>query len=118
MIEAVWQFILCLRGYVLPVELFMWFVVVMCGQVLQLGFLHCLDPLSVSYVAFISLSVWLLMYLKNLDEYPLFLSDLNSVLQASSKSFVLLHIHLNLIIWDLIMPLNVCLGWNDFLCSN
>ena len=40
----------------------------MYGQVLQLALLHGLDPLSVLYVALISFSVWLLMYLKNLDE--------------------------------------------------
>jgi len=81
--------------------------VVMKGQVLQFFSLQGEQPFNDVLEGLSSFRVWLLMYRRNLDEYPLGLRALNNVVQACSKSDLLLQILWNLIIWDFIMPLKV-----------
>ena len=54
--------------------------------------------------------VVVLMCLRNLLEYPLCPSAWKSMLMACSNCAYVLEIRVNLMIWDLMIPVNVCLG--------
>ena len=116
--EVVWQVILCLISQIFPLGSFMNLEEVMWGHVLHDFSLHGEHPYWLWFGGLSSFKVWLLMYRRNLDEYPLDLRALNRVVQASSKSDLLLQILWNLIICDLMIPLKVCLGWKEFLCKS
>ncbi len=96
----------------------MWSVInleeVMKGQVLHDFSLQGEHPNWFWFGGLSSFRVWLFMYLRNLIEYPLNLRALNRVVQASSKSYLLLQILWNLIICDYMIPLKCVWGGKNF----